>query len=831
MTTQELLSVLEGVEATPNGWTAKCPAHDDNHASLTIMDAGDNIVCKCQAGCDFTAIIDEAKARLGSSGTPSKKTTSSKKRGVFGKIMAEYSYTDEHGHELYQSVRMEPKAFRVRHQDPGHPKAKKGGWVWTKTRADGSEIRMVPYRLPKVLAAAQAGKVVFVVEGEKDVATLEVMGLTATCNAMGAGKWRAEYSAYLEGAHVVILPDNDDAGRKHAEEVAASARGVAQSVRVVRLPGLPDKGDVTDWVEIGGGREELEALVTSAIPWEPRDERSITSDCDQGRGAIPPLVYELLPPRLGYLSKYPKTWYERDTFLTSMIGCLAAALPNVRTRYGGKYYSPHLYFVILANAGAGKGEIDRARRLVEGIDDYQEEVYRTQRQLWQAKQKAYEDSKRKRKKGDASEEVEPPGPEPPETYLLAGEDTTLAGLYDGLNENLEGLLLVTTELDGLSMANGRDAGGFSYLIRQCFHHERTTETRRGREKKRKATKAPRRGIVAAGTPDQFGRFLERVEDGAHSRVAVYHFKAPHTWQDQRWTARDNEREEAEEAFKADATELWKALHARRTPLYVDPPEHAFDQINEVFGGLLREIMGGGVPDALAAHIKRAGLIAVRIMVTLTTWRAYGDDYNLSVKESLTVSDADIKAGITLVRLYLEHSLRNAADQLKDEARARTLEGAVKAQGSARMSAKMREVWEHLPDGSFRAEDITHLHQGNRRVCHRATLFRHLNTFVERGLLSKDGVTYRKTPLDRATLRQTPQKAPETRKVAKQTPEKSQNENATLRHNDDELDATIGLNGVENKESRKVAKSQGSDSGDMRHDVPPGTHPDEWGDEL
>jgi DNA primase len=115
-------------------------------------------------------------------------------------------------------------------------------------------------------------------------------GLVATCNVCGAGKWKDEYFETLRGRRVVILPDNDTPGRKHAEEVAASlTRHGAAEVKVLALPGLPDKGDVSDWLNTGHGAAELLALAESAAAWEP------------GPGPEPelPMRIKLRSPRLG----------------------------------------------------------------------------------------------------------------------------------------------------------------------------------------------------------------------------------------------------------------------------------------------------------------------------------------------------------------------------------------------------------------------------------------------------------------------------------------------------------------------------------------------------
>ena len=83
--------------------------------------------------------------------------------------------------------------------------------------------------MPEVLEAVATGQPVFVVEGEKDVETARKLNIVATCNAGGANKWRTEHAAYLQGADVIVVPDNDDAGLQHAESVAASLRGVARA--------------------------------------------------------------------------------------------------------------------------------------------------------------------------------------------------------------------------------------------------------------------------------------------------------------------------------------------------------------------------------------------------------------------------------------------------------------------------------------------------------------------------------------------------------------------------------------------------------------------------
>lgn len=161
-----------------------------------------------------------------------------------------YDYVDEHGELLFQVVRQPGHKFVQR-------KPVAGGWEY-KVRG----VRLVPYRLPELLM--RPDEVVYVVEGEKDVDNLLAIGLLATCNSGGAGKWRREHSQHLAGRSVVILPDNDGPGRDHAVRVAESLHGIASEVCILELPNLPPKGDVSDWLAAGGAPERLEQLRRNA---------------------------------------------------------------------------------------------------------------------------------------------------------------------------------------------------------------------------------------------------------------------------------------------------------------------------------------------------------------------------------------------------------------------------------------------------------------------------------------------------------------------------------------------------------------------------------------
>jgi hypothetical protein len=174
------------------------------------------------------------------------------------KMVTAYDYRDESGALKFQVVRYEPKEFKQRRPDAN------GGWIW---KLEG--VKPILYRLPELIAA-DPHETVFIPEGEKDVDALRRLGLIATCNPGGAGKWCADYARYFQGRLVAALADNDEGGRRHVRDIAASLRGVAARVVTLELPRLPPKGDVSNWLDAGGTREVL--LDMAAKAWAEANE-------------------------------------------------------------------------------------------------------------------------------------------------------------------------------------------------------------------------------------------------------------------------------------------------------------------------------------------------------------------------------------------------------------------------------------------------------------------------------------------------------------------------------------------------------------------------------
>jgi 5S rRNA maturation endonuclease (ribonuclease M5) len=268
MTPFELvLERLSRVKGSGRQRTARCPAHHDRENSLSVNDSGDVLLC-CHAGCQ----TEEVVAALG---LEMKDLFLPRDEGVARNIsrpssflhledaLEVYDYVDEEGRLQGKVGRFVPKAFRPFHRENGSWKLGKG------------DVRWLPYRLPSVIKRCRRAEWVIVVEGEKDVHTLERLGFVATTNAGGAEAWKPEYGNYFAGGSVAILPDHDKAGNGHRDAVARSVHGKVKVTKVLELPGLPAKGkDVTDWVNAGGTAEELRALIEEAPEWSPGEARA-----------------------------------------------------------------------------------------------------------------------------------------------------------------------------------------------------------------------------------------------------------------------------------------------------------------------------------------------------------------------------------------------------------------------------------------------------------------------------------------------------------------------------------------------------------------------------
>lgn len=254
MTDQDPLDLLEqrlhehGSHLTRKHDTiqAQCPHHPDRQPSLSISRGHRReVVLHCFAGCDSGDILRDLRLTWADL-EPTKPNNDSN---------TTYIYHDEHGTALYRVVRTPDKRFyQQRYQD--------GQWL-----SGLGDIPRTLYQLPLIKQAITNGQPIYIVEGEKDADRLTRMGLAATTNSGGAGRFTAAMAHHLTGADVHIIADQDAPGHAHAYTVAALLEGTANKTTIWH----PTRGkDISDHLNSGGTLDDLEPDILQ--PQQPDDD-------------------------------------------------------------------------------------------------------------------------------------------------------------------------------------------------------------------------------------------------------------------------------------------------------------------------------------------------------------------------------------------------------------------------------------------------------------------------------------------------------------------------------------------------------------------------------
>ena len=252
-----------------NQFDVLCPVHGDKRSSAGVRLASSGaILIHCLAGCSTEDII--AAAGIDWKDLFSEDDDSFDKEDRLP--VATYIYTDIDGTQLFRVQKFRDqygkKSFSQQAADG------KGGWLPTL-----GSITKVPYNLPEVHRAALAERRVIIVEGEKDVETLRRHGFTASTTPGGSSGWRPAYADFFKGAEVIVLPDNDGPGKKYAKAICTDIK----NAKIVELPGLGEKEDVSDWL-LTHKPEELRLLLgPESVEMNPCDWGEFQKETDKIR--------------------------------------------------------------------------------------------------------------------------------------------------------------------------------------------------------------------------------------------------------------------------------------------------------------------------------------------------------------------------------------------------------------------------------------------------------------------------------------------------------------------------------------------------------------------
>jgi hypothetical protein len=266
MSAQELATALGHPKKSGNGYLASCPVpshgqgNGDKNPSLHIaMNDDGNYLFKCFSGCDQHTVFQTIRDMGLLPSLPERPEYLSSIKPLpyiqTPTFQQEWHYTDEDGVSLFVKQRFKTndakgKTYKTLRVLPDNSRVGKLG-----------DCRIVPYKLPDLLQATAAGRVVYITEGEKAADALGSLKVVATTSHAGSGNWSPELNQYFAGANVVIVPDNDVSGWGYAQKVVEALLPVAKSIRVLDLNLEHPKEDAFEWVtKVGGDRETLASM-------------------------------------------------------------------------------------------------------------------------------------------------------------------------------------------------------------------------------------------------------------------------------------------------------------------------------------------------------------------------------------------------------------------------------------------------------------------------------------------------------------------------------------------------------------------------------------------
>jgi hypothetical protein len=265
MQAEQIAKQLGNAKRANGQWVASCPVPShgkgkgDKNPSLSVhIDDEGKPLFHCHGGCSQESVFQTIRdMQLLPELEERPDPLANIKPMPKVEFQQEWQYQDEDRVTVFVKHRIRigefGKTYRLYKMDPSGKRYPTMG-----------DARIVPYKLPELLDAKTAGRIIYLAEGEKAVDALMSLGVAATTSHSGAGNWPPENTEYFAGANVCIIPDNDLSGWAYARKAAEAILPIAKAVKVIDL-GLQGQGDdAYEFIEAGGGRAELAALVKAA---------------------------------------------------------------------------------------------------------------------------------------------------------------------------------------------------------------------------------------------------------------------------------------------------------------------------------------------------------------------------------------------------------------------------------------------------------------------------------------------------------------------------------------------------------------------------------------
>ena len=440
---------------------------------------------------------------------------------------------------------------------------------------------------------------------------------------------------------------------------------------------------------------------------------------------LPNDVYRALPALIERGLEVAQTLRERDVLLLSMLANLSGCVPCTSMLYARRRFSPHLFLMVVAPAGAGKGVMAFAGRLPEMIQQEMDRTYTTERKAHERQISMWESEKARaqRQKRNANYDIEP-GEPPVHRCLMVPATVSRSQLLHHLDVmQEEGVIVNATEIDELSNSLASEVGRHAPELRKIAMHEPVGQSYKV-DRDPIWVKRPRMALCISGTPNQVSTFIPTLEDGMWSRFLIEAFGENAEWES---ASPDEEMTDAAEVFDrlaADVCAMFKFLMAH--PTEVKLTRSQWQQHDRYFKKMLQRVRTEN-EENVQAIVFRHGLHAVRIAQTLTALRKY--EAGFTMKECICTDD-DFHTAMAITDTLLQHSLVLST----------ILPGTAKSRRTMRDFFRVRAVLDTLPE-TFTAPDF--VERLMARGISRSSAYRKLETAVKNGMVQRNGRVYRR----------------------------------------------------------------------------------------
>ena len=427
-------------------------------------------------------------------------------------------------------------------------------------------------------------------------------------------------------------------GYEHGTEGMKNGEPSAQSAQMLTMstPEPENMNKVSDNKDITEGKET-----------EKDEDEIISEHCP----SIPDRIFENLPEELKKLLVIAKDKRDRDVILLSVITNLSGLFPAIRTIYGNKKYSAHLYTALVAAAGSGKGLAAYSTLLGSKINDALEKKYQEAKKEYEKKLMIWELEVRNALKEKRIPDTNLKPEEPVRQMLLMPTNISKSQMMHDLKA-LEGIggIMNSLEIDAMTENLGSDYGNHAAELRMFFHHEQVGQ-RFKIDKDPVIIQNPMLAMLLTGTPEQISRFIKSMENGMHSRILYYMMESRYVWKSQS-PLDGNGNIDAEDLFRQLAVKLKENFfNSEGKEIMINFTREQWNRHKEVFSNELALVAAEGVVGATSI-VTRAGLIMIRVAMVLCGLRIMEAGWQVS---EYTCSDEDFESALAIVLTGLKHS--------------------------------------------------------------------------------------------------------------------------------------------------------------------------------